>query len=240
MSAPARPPRRMQHAPGSADRPSRLRPDPALGVRPGPERAGLLRRPGRAKPLLGHRRHLPVRLPDHVGRRRAARRAADDRPQHPAGRRRDRIGERREQQGQLPDLFPPPRRPRGRVVAVRQGRHADRARGAGDCCSATTTRPGRRTRRRSQDRRTLEIGGERIDLAWHGANHSPDNIIIHLPDHDTLMLIDIVNPGWAPVYVSQPDRGHPRLRRGVGERARLLVEALHRRPPRAPRHARRR
>jgi hypothetical protein len=34
------------------------------------------------------------------------------------------------------------------------------------------------------------------------ANHSPDNIIIHLPDHDTLMLIDIVNPGWVPVYVS--------------------------------------
>ena len=53
-----------------------------------------------------------------------------------------------------------------------------------------------------QDRRTLEIGGERIDLAWHGANHSPDNIIIHLPDHDTLMLIDIVNPGWAPVYIA--------------------------------------
>src|SRR5246500_2871376 len=53
-----------------------------------------------------------------------------------------------------------------------------------------------------QDTRTLEIGGERIDLAWHGANHSPDNIIIHLPDHDTLMLIDIVNPGWAPVFQS--------------------------------------
>jgi glyoxylase-like metal-dependent hydrolase (beta-lactamase superfamily II) len=53
-----------------------------------------------------------------------------------------------------------------------------------------------------QDRRTLEIGGERIELAWHGSNHSPDNIIIHLPDHDTLMLVDIVNPGWAPVYQS--------------------------------------
>jgi glyoxylase-like metal-dependent hydrolase (beta-lactamase superfamily II) len=53
-----------------------------------------------------------------------------------------------------------------------------------------------------QDRRTLEIGGERIDLAWHGANHSPDNIFIHLPDHDTLMLIDIVNPGWVPIYQS--------------------------------------
>ena len=52
------------------------------------------------------------------------------------------------------------------------------------------------------DRRTLKIGGERIELAWHGSNHSPDNIFIHFPDHDTLMLIDIVNPGWAPVYIS--------------------------------------
>ena len=91
-----------------------------------------------------------------------------------------------------------------------------------------------------QDRRTLEIGGERIDLAWHGANHSPDNIIIHLPDHDTLMLIDIVNPGLGAGLRREPDRGHPRLHRGAGERARLLVEALHRRPPRPARHPRRR
>jgi glyoxylase-like metal-dependent hydrolase (beta-lactamase superfamily II) len=53
-----------------------------------------------------------------------------------------------------------------------------------------------------QDRRTLEIGGERIELAWHGYSHSPDNIFIHLPDHEALMLVDIVNPGWAPVYQS--------------------------------------
>jgi len=52
------------------------------------------------------------------------------------------------------------------------------------------------------DRRTLKIGGERIELAWHGSNHSPDNIFIHFPDHDALMLIDIVNPGWAPAYIS--------------------------------------
>jgi glyoxylase-like metal-dependent hydrolase (beta-lactamase superfamily II) len=51
-----------------------------------------------------------------------------------------------------------------------------------------------------QDRRTLEIGGERIELAWHGANHSPDNSVIFFPDHDTLMMIDIVNSGWVPVY----------------------------------------
>src|SRR6202521_542050 len=53
-----------------------------------------------------------------------------------------------------------------------------------------------------QDKRTLNIGGNRIELAWRGSNHSPDNIYIHLPDHDALMLVDIVNPGWAPIYVS--------------------------------------
>ena len=53
-----------------------------------------------------------------------------------------------------------------------------------------------------QDRRTLEMGGERIELAWHGSNHSPDNIFIHLPDHAALMLVDIVNPGWAAVCQS--------------------------------------
>jgi glyoxylase-like metal-dependent hydrolase (beta-lactamase superfamily II) len=52
------------------------------------------------------------------------------------------------------------------------------------------------------NKRSLEIGGERIDLAWQGANHSPDNIFIHFPNHDTLMMIDIVNSGWVPVYLS--------------------------------------
>jgi glyoxylase-like metal-dependent hydrolase (beta-lactamase superfamily II) len=51
-----------------------------------------------------------------------------------------------------------------------------------------------------QDRRSLEIGGERIELAWHGSNHTPDNTYIHFPDHDTLMLVDIVSPGWVPFY----------------------------------------
>jgi len=25
---------------------------------------------------------------------------------------------------------------------------------------------------------------------------------VHLPEHDTLMMVDIVNAGWVPVYVS--------------------------------------
>jgi glyoxylase-like metal-dependent hydrolase (beta-lactamase superfamily II) len=51
-----------------------------------------------------------------------------------------------------------------------------------------------------EDRYTLEVGGERIELAWHGTNHAADNIYIHLPDHDTLMLVDVVLPGWVPIY----------------------------------------
>jgi len=50
------------------------------------------------------------------------------------------------------------------------------------------------------DTYTLQVGGERAELAWHGPNHSPDNIYIHFPGHDTLMLIDIVNAGWVPIY----------------------------------------
>jgi glyoxylase-like metal-dependent hydrolase (beta-lactamase superfamily II) len=50
------------------------------------------------------------------------------------------------------------------------------------------------------DSYTLTVGGERVELAFHGPNHSPDNIFIHFPDHDALMLVDIVNPGWVPIY----------------------------------------
>jgi glyoxylase-like metal-dependent hydrolase (beta-lactamase superfamily II) len=49
-----------------------------------------------------------------------------------------------------------------------------------------------------ETRRTLHVGGERIHLAWHGTNHTPDNIYMHFPDHDTLMLVDINLPGWVP------------------------------------------
>jgi glyoxylase-like metal-dependent hydrolase (beta-lactamase superfamily II) len=51
-----------------------------------------------------------------------------------------------------------------------------------------------------RDTYTLKVGGERVELAFHGPNHSPDNIFIHFPDHDALMLVDIANPGWVPIY----------------------------------------
>jgi len=52
------------------------------------------------------------------------------------------------------------------------------------------------------DRRTLKIGRERIELAWHGSNHTPDNTFIHFPEHHALMLVDIVNAGWVPIYLA--------------------------------------
>jgi glyoxylase-like metal-dependent hydrolase (beta-lactamase superfamily II) len=48
-------------------------------------------------------------------------------------------------------------------------------------------------------RHTLRVGGERVELAHHGPNHSRDNIFIHFPDHDALMLVDVVNAGWIPL-----------------------------------------
>lgn len=50
-----------------------------------------------------------------------------------------------------------------------------------------------------QDTYTLKVGGEPVDLAFRGPNHTPDNIFIHFPDHDALMLIDIANSGWVPI-----------------------------------------
>ena len=47
-------------------------------------------------------------------------------------------------------------------------------------------------------RYVLDVGGEQLHLAFHGPNHTPDNIFIHSPKHNTLMLVDVVMPGWIP------------------------------------------
>ncbi|GIH23286.1 MBL fold metallo-hydrolase [Acrocarpospora phusangensis] len=44
----------------------------------------------------------------------------------------------------------------------------------------------------------LRVGGERLHLSYHGPNHSPDNIFIHVPSAATLMVVDVIFPGWAP------------------------------------------
>jgi glyoxylase-like metal-dependent hydrolase (beta-lactamase superfamily II) len=49
-----------------------------------------------------------------------------------------------------------------------------------------------------EDRHVMRVGGERLDLAYHGPNHSPDNIFIYAPRHSTLMVVDVLYPGWVP------------------------------------------
>jgi glyoxylase-like metal-dependent hydrolase (beta-lactamase superfamily II) len=45
---------------------------------------------------------------------------------------------------------------------------------------------------------TITAGGDRIELAYHGPNHSPGNIFAYLPAQRVLMLVDVVFPGWVP------------------------------------------
>ena len=49
-----------------------------------------------------------------------------------------------------------------------------------------------------KDKHHLEVGGETLLLEYHGPNHAPGNIFIHAPEHATLMVVDILFPGWAP------------------------------------------
>jgi glyoxylase-like metal-dependent hydrolase (beta-lactamase superfamily II) len=48
------------------------------------------------------------------------------------------------------------------------------------------------------DQLSVTVGQDRIDLAYHGPNHSPGNIFTYLPAQRVLMLVDVVFPGWVP------------------------------------------
>lgn len=49
-----------------------------------------------------------------------------------------------------------------------------------------------------EDTYTLEVGGQRLELAYRGPNHTSDNVFIYAPHQKTLMLVDVVFPGWVP------------------------------------------
>jgi glyoxylase-like metal-dependent hydrolase (beta-lactamase superfamily II) len=49
-----------------------------------------------------------------------------------------------------------------------------------------------------EDSYELSAGGECLELVFHGPNHSPDNIFIYAPDYQTLMVVDVIFPGWVP------------------------------------------
>ena len=44
----------------------------------------------------------------------------------------------------------------------------------------------------------LQLGKHRLELAYHGNGHSPGNTFIYAPAQKTLMVVDIIFPGWIP------------------------------------------
>jgi glyoxylase-like metal-dependent hydrolase (beta-lactamase superfamily II) len=49
-----------------------------------------------------------------------------------------------------------------------------------------------------KDRYTLKAGSLVLELSYHGNAHEPGNIFIYAPAQRTLMVVDIVFPGWMP------------------------------------------
>jgi glyoxylase-like metal-dependent hydrolase (beta-lactamase superfamily II) len=45
---------------------------------------------------------------------------------------------------------------------------------------------------------TLQAGNQTLELSYHGNNHEEGNIFIYAPTQKTLMLVDIIFPGWVP------------------------------------------
>lgn len=48
------------------------------------------------------------------------------------------------------------------------------------------------------DSYTLKVGGETLVLDYPGINHERGNILIYAPKQETLMLVDVVYPGYMP------------------------------------------
>jgi glyoxylase-like metal-dependent hydrolase (beta-lactamase superfamily II) len=44
----------------------------------------------------------------------------------------------------------------------------------------------------------LSVGSQVLELSYHGNAHAPGNIFIYAPKQRTLMVVDVVFPGWMP------------------------------------------
>jgi glyoxylase-like metal-dependent hydrolase (beta-lactamase superfamily II) len=49
-----------------------------------------------------------------------------------------------------------------------------------------------------EDRYTLKVGEQVLELSYHGNGHEPGNIFISAPAQRVLMVVDVVFPGWIP------------------------------------------
>ena len=49
-----------------------------------------------------------------------------------------------------------------------------------------------------KDSYTLELGNQKLELTYRGANHNEGNIFIYAPKQKVLMFVDVIFPGWTP------------------------------------------
>lgn len=48
------------------------------------------------------------------------------------------------------------------------------------------------------DHYTLKVGGQVLELSYYGNAHEPGNTFIYAPAQKTLMVVDMIFPGWMP------------------------------------------
>ena len=49
-----------------------------------------------------------------------------------------------------------------------------------------------------EDQYRLSVGSQVLELSYHGNAHLPGNIFIYAPQQRTLMVVDVIFPGWMP------------------------------------------
>ncbi|KAJ7051859.1 beta-lactamase-like protein [Mycena amicta] len=49
-----------------------------------------------------------------------------------------------------------------------------------------------------EDKYTLRVGNQTLELSYHGPNHTPGNLFMYAPAQRVALLIDVIFPGWAP------------------------------------------
>ena len=49
-----------------------------------------------------------------------------------------------------------------------------------------------------RDKHTVRVGGQRLELSYHGNGHEPGNIFLWAPEQRSLMVVDVIFPGWMP------------------------------------------
>jgi len=68
------------------------------------------------------------------------------------------------------------------------------------------------------DTYTLKLGGQTLVLDYPGINHERGNIFIYAPKQKTLMLVDVVYPGYMPyknLGIAEDIRGYTEVQKGA-------------------------